>query len=93
MESASNAPDPIRLRTHSPGSYLSSPHSPPPEAVEQLTEQEKIKAWARKAAALSQSDLDLGAIARAEPRLADPSYPDDEVLDAVARNLIAREGF
>ena len=93
MESASNAPDPIRMRTHSPGSYLSSSHSPPPEEVEQLTEQEKIKAWARKAAALSQSDLDPGAIARAEARLADPGYPNDEVLETMARNLIAREGF
>jgi len=61
--------------------------------VEHLTEKEKIKTWARKAAAIRGADLDLGAIARVEASLADPDYPDDEVLESVARNLIRREGF
>ncbi len=93
MQSANNEPDPIRPRTHPPGPYSFSSNSPPVEGVEHLTEKEKIKEWARKAAAITESDLDPGAIARAEARLADPDYPDDEVLETVARNLILREGL
>lgn len=93
MESATNEPDPPRPRTHSPGSFAFSSDSNPAKKTEHLGEQEKIKAWALKAAAARITDLDPGAIARAESHMADPNYPDDETLEIVARNLILRKGL
>ena len=93
IESANNEPDPPRQRSHVEGAFgmlgPSSSHS----KSELLSEQEKIKKWALKAAAASASDLDPGLIARAESFLADPHYPGDEVLETMARNLILRERF
>lgn len=92
IESANNEPDPPRLQSHVEGVSgmplsAGSPHKPEP-----LSEQEKIKVWALKAAA-SASGLDPGLMARAESFLVDPHYPDDDVLESVARNLILRESF
>ena len=34
---------------------------------------------------------DLGLIARAKARLSDPDYPNDEILEDVAMNVLFRE--
>ena len=93
MDPASSEPDPPRLPRLDSGSFNLSSNSASAKKLENCAEQEKIKAWASKAAVARASDLDPGAIARAEAHLVDPNYPNDEVLDAVARNLILREGF
>ena len=91
--SASNEPDPPRLRAISPewGAFASK--ASPSKKMVHFAEDEKIKSWIQKAGTSRDPDLDLGAMARAEARLADPNYPDDEVLEIVTRNVILREGL
>ena len=64
---------------------------PPGTKGKQASEKEKIDEWARKIAKLPSGERDIGAIARAEARLADPDYPNDEILETVAFNLILED--
>ncbi len=61
---------------------------PPGTDANHAKEEEKLNLWAQKIAELPSGERDPGAIARAEARLADPNYPNDEILETVALNLI-----
>ena len=89
MEPAENLPDRLRDGTHGANcSALSSDSFPTGGA-----KKDALKEWVRKAKSGPLVDRDPGAIARAESRLADPGYPDDEILEIVARNILLRERF
>ena len=93
MNSVPNQPDPSRSRIGLTGTMPSSSLSPPELQAQHLAEKEKIIGCTTKLGAATSGDRDPGAIARAESRLADPDYPDDEILETVALNLILREGL
>ena len=71
-----------------PPSFVFPGDSPPGNGAGHNKEEEKLELWAQKIADLPSGERDPGAIARAQARLADPNYPDDEILETVALNLI-----
>ena len=86
MEPADHLPDPLRERALCPD--FSTDAFP-----EKASKEDQLKEWARQAKSGPLDDRDPGAIARAEARLADPDYPDDDLLEIVARNILLRERF
>ena len=89
MESEHPPPGSPHSRIVPPFSFASQ--SPPGTEGKNASEKEKIAEWARKIAKLPSGERDVGAIARAEARLADPDYPNDEILETVAFNLILED--
>ena len=86
MDTADNLPDPLRERAL--GQNFSTDSLP-----QKGSQEDQMKEWVRQAKSGPLDDRDPGAIARAEARLADPDYPDDDLLEIVARNILLRERF
>ena len=86
MESGHSPPGSPQSRI--PPSSPFSGDSPPGTGANHAKEEEKLDLWAQKIAELPSVERDPGAIARAQARLADPNYPNDEILETVALNLI-----
>ena len=84
LEPENSPPNPDR-RGHATNS-----HQHPPGTSCALGE-EKLEKWVTMLAEGPDAAHDLGLIARAEARLSDPDYPNDEILEAVAMNILLRE--
>ena len=91
MESEHSPPGSPHSRI--PPTFAFSGHSPPGTGANDAKEEEKLDLWAQKIAELPSGERDPGAIARAEARLADPNYPDNEILETVALNLILEDSL
>ena len=70
--------------------HFTSSHQPSPE-ISSIPKEDKLETWVSMLAEGQDAGHDPGLIARAEARLADPDYPNDEILEAVAMNILLRE--